>query len=88
MQENLEGLSEGQRGQFLSLVTEYQYIFAKNTSDLGKSDLLEHEIYTGDCQPIKQPHSAYQRKVIDHHLDDLLFWLLVELNSDRAHGKA
>ena len=56
VQENLKGLSAGQRGQFLSLVTEYEWILAKNTSDLGKSDLLEHEIYTGDCQPIKLPH--------------------------------
>ena len=29
-------------------------IFARNSSDLGKSDLLEYEIHTGDCQPIKQ----------------------------------
>ena len=44
-----------QRGQFLSVVREYEDIFAKNNSELGKSDLLEHEILTGDCQSLKQP---------------------------------
>lgn len=54
----LEGLSGGggTKGmQFWSLVTEYEEIFARNSSDLRKLDLLEHEIHTGDCQPIKQP---------------------------------
>lgn len=46
--QNLEGLSEGQKEQFLSLVKEYEDNFAMNSSDLGKSDLMEHEINTGD----------------------------------------
>ena len=55
LQGNLEGLSEDQRDQFLSLVTKYEDIFAKENSDLGKSGLLEHAIHTGDCKPVKQP---------------------------------
>ena len=42
LQDNLDVLSESQRGQFSSLVTEYEDIFAKDSSDLGKSGLLEH----------------------------------------------
>jgi len=53
LQGNVEGLSEDQRGQFLSPVTEYEEIFAKDSSDLGKSGLLEHAIDTGDCKPVK-----------------------------------
>ena len=49
----LEGLSEDQKRQFLSLLKEYKDIFAVNNSDLGKSDLMEHEIHLGDCTPIK-----------------------------------
>lgn len=52
---NLKGLSEDQRDQFLSLVTEYEDIFAKENSDLGKSGLLERAIDTADCNPVKQP---------------------------------
>lgn len=69
------GLSEDQRDQFLSLVTEDEDIFAKENSDLGKSGLLEHAIYTGDCKPVKQPPRRvppHQREVIDQQLEDQL----------------
>ena len=33
LQDNLDVLSESQRGQFLPLVTEYEDIFAKDSSD-------------------------------------------------------
>lgn len=67
-QQNLEGLSEGQKERFSSLVKEYEDIFAMNNSDLGRSDLMEHEINTGDCAPIKQPPRCippHQREIID-----------------------
>ena len=66
--QNLEGLSEGLKEQFLSLVKEYEDNFAMNSSDLGKSDLMEHEINTDDCAPIKQPPRRilpHQRVIID-----------------------
>ena len=68
-------LSESQRGQFLSLVTEYEDIFAKDSSDLGKSGLIEHAIDTRDSKPVKQPPRRvppYQREVIDQQLDERL----------------
>ena len=42
---------------------------------MGKSDLLEHEIHTEDCEPIKQPLRhvpPYYQEVINHQLDELL----------------
>ena len=75
LQGNLEGLSEDQKGQFSSLVTEYEDIVSKVSSDLGKSGLLEHAIDTGDCKPVKQPPRQvppYQREVIDEQQDELL----------------
>lgn len=75
LQGNLEGLLEDQRGQFLSLVTEYEDIFAKDSSDLGKSGLLERAIDTSDCKPVKQPPlwvPPYQREIIDQPIDELL----------------
>jgi len=55
LRSDLKGLSEDQTKQFLSLVTEYEDIFSKDSSDLGKSGLLEHAIDTGYCKPVKQP---------------------------------
>ena len=75
LQSNLEGLSEDQTAQFLSLVKEYEDIFAKDSSDLGKSGLLGHAIDTGDCKPVKQPPRRvppYQREIIDQQLEELL----------------
>ena len=56
-------------------MTEYEDIFSKDSSDLGKSGLLEHAIDTADCKPVKQPPRQvppYQREVIDQQLGELL----------------
>lgn len=54
---DLEELSEDQKDQFLQQVMEFEDISAKDNSDLGKTDLLEHEIDTSNCKPMKQhPH--------------------------------
>lgn len=71
LQSNLEDQTE----QFLSLVTEYTDIFAKDSSDLEKSVLLEHAIDSADCKPVKQPPRRvppYQREIIHQQLEDLL----------------
>ena len=68
-------LSKEQQGQFFSLVDEFADVFAVNNSDLGKTELLEHEINTAEAAPIKQPPRRvppYKRDVIDQQLDDLL----------------
>ena len=50
--EKLGGYSEHQRAQFEFPVRKDDHIFAKNSSDQGKSDLLEYEIQTGGSNPI------------------------------------
>ena len=55
MRGDLEGLLEDQRGQSVSLVMEYEDIFAKESSDFGKWGLLDFAIDTSDCKPVKQP---------------------------------
>ena len=54
IQPNSDGLSEEQKRQFSLLIDECEGIFAINNSDLGKSDLMEHDINTGEHAPIKQ----------------------------------
>lgn len=43
---NLEGLLLDQKEQFSSLMKEYEDSFAMSSFDLGKTDLMEHEINT------------------------------------------
>ena len=38
-----------------SLLVQYQDIFSKDETDLGKTHLTEHEIDIGNARPIKQP---------------------------------
>ena len=69
---DLEELSEDQKDQFLWQVMECEDIFPKDNSDLGKTDLLEHEIDTSNCKPMKQhPHwvPPYQQEVINQQLE-------------------
>lgn len=55
MRGDLEGLLEDQREPFLSLIMEFEDIFAKESSDFGKRGLLDFAMDTSDCKPVKQP---------------------------------
>ena len=46
-------LNEEQQCTFLNLLIRYQNVFSKNRSDLGKTDLVQHKIDTGDAVPFK-----------------------------------
>ena len=50
-----EGKTFGQKQKLANLLTEYQDVFSINDKDLGKTDLGEHVIETGDAKPLKQP---------------------------------
>jgi len=47
-------LSEPQRCQLVSALTSFSDTFALDQSQLGKTDLVQHSIETGDQRPIKQ----------------------------------
>ena len=38
-----------------TLMTEYANIFAVNSAEIGRTDLVHHQINTGDSAPVKQP---------------------------------
>jgi hypothetical protein len=46
-------LNEEQQCKFFNLLIKYQNVFSKNRSDLGKNDLVQHKIDTGDAVPFK-----------------------------------
>ena len=50
-------LTEGEKGELRNLVIEYNDVFAKDPSELGCTNVVQHTIDTGTHPPIKQlPH--------------------------------
>ena len=47
-------LTDGERDSFYGLLLEYADIFAGNQSDYGRTDIVQHRIFTGDHPPIRQ----------------------------------
>lgn len=47
-------LSPEEQDQVRELLCSYQHLFSTNTSDLGCTTLVEHQIDTGNSRPIKQ----------------------------------
>nr|XP_034339273.1 uncharacterized protein LOC117693135 [Crassostrea gigas] len=65
-------LSETEKETFTKFLRQYQETFSKDEWDLGQTDLMEHEIDTGDSKPIKQP----PRKVPKEYV-----WIIAELTT-------
>ena len=51
---SVTNLNDEQKRAFFNLLLKHQSVFAKSKYDLGRTDLVEHEIFTGDNRPIKQ----------------------------------
>ena len=51
---NAASLTEEQKKTFFDLLMIYQNVFAKSKYDLGRTNIVQHEIDTGDHRPIKQ----------------------------------
>ena len=49
-----DNLSEGEQARLIETLIRYQSAFAKDSMDLGRTDIIEHTIDTGDAKPIKQ----------------------------------
>ena len=47
-------LTEKQQKQFDELMEKHQDIFAKDSNDLGRTNITQHSIDTGDERPIHQ----------------------------------
>ena len=74
-QRSCEGLNPVERTRVASLLAKYSDVFVKSPDDLGRTNLVEHHINTGNAAPIKQ---AARRKPIHmrdkerEHVEDLL----------------
>lgn len=48
-------LTKEESGKLAQLLTKYQGAFAKSSADIGRTNLVQHEINTGNAAPIRQP---------------------------------
>ena len=58
-----------------SCLIDYADIFSKNSQDIGRTNIVQHSIKTGDAKPIKQKtrrHPTCNQEEIDRQVQDLL----------------
>jgi transposase InsO family protein len=68
-------LNESVAQQLKLLLIRYSKLFATNDNDLGRTTLVQHDIETGDCPPIRQPPRRIpggQLKEFEQELDRML----------------
>ncbi|CAG8804725.1 7018_t:CDS:2, partial [Gigaspora rosea] len=64
---NVDDLPENKKDQVLSILDRNASLFARNLSELGRTNRYKHRIITGDALPIKQRpyrHSLLERKFL------------------------
>ncbi|KAK3728413.1 hypothetical protein QZH41_020432 [Actinostola sp. cb2023] len=77
-------LSNAQREKLSALLIEYADIFACSSGDLGRTNLVEHRINTGDTIPIKQPARRlpmHRRAEAEEHVKKMLNDGIIEPSS-------
>ena len=68
-------LDSKQNGQLMTVLKKYDNVFAWDPKNLGCTDLVEHEIHTGDALPIyKKPYrvSHAEREIIQKQVEEML----------------
>ena len=67
-------LTESQKLEFLAFLGKNRDVFAKDVSELGRCDLYQYKIDTGDAPPVRQRFyrtSPAMKKEISRQIDDL-----------------
>ena len=52
-QNNCEGLTHNEQSRLLQLLLEFKDCFSLSENDVGRTDLIEHDIDTGEARPIR-----------------------------------
>ena len=69
-----DDLTLTQREQLYAVLLEYADVFAEDSGDLGWTELLQHNIETGDAPPVRQPPRripAVQREQVKQLLKEM-----------------
>ena len=72
---DLEHLSGEEREKMDNLLNGHQDVFAKSSSELGLTTLVEHKIETGEAVPVKQPPRRLPnslRTVVEDQVGEML----------------
>ena len=67
--------TKAQRQQLENLLKQYEDIFANNENELGRTNIVKHEIDTGDHKPIKQVAykvNPHKKKIIEEEIGKML----------------
>ena len=70
---NAASLTEDQKKPFFDLM-KHQNVFAKSKHDLGRTTIVQHEIFTGDQPPIKQAPqmTLNEREIVQKEVQAML----------------
>jgi len=78
---NISKLNQEQKVKFCNLLIKHQNVFAKSKYDLGRTDIVQHKIDTGDSKPIKQPMRRLplnKREVAEKEIQNMLAHNIIE----------
>ena len=70
-----ENIEPRHHQQIKMCLIEYGDVFSKNSRDIGRTDIVQHHIKTGDAKPVKQKarrHPLCNQQEIDRQVQDLL----------------
>ena len=76
-----ESVSQDTRERMTAMLHKYSSVFSKGDWDLGWTDIVTHNIDTGDHKPIRQPLRRYpplHLQDIDRQLEDMLQQRVIE----------
>ncbi len=77
-------VDEEQRNKVFDLLCENATVFSSDSSDLGRTDIVKHQIITGSAKPIKQPPRQLplaKRDVACQAVDKMLAEGVIELST-------
>ena len=77
-------LNDTQKAKVEPFLTKYASLFAGTDDNLGRTDVVKHNIKTGDATPIKQPPRrlpVHRRNEVDKLVDDMLERGVIEPSS-------
>ena len=78
---NSRELTKEQQGQLGQVLNQYQHVFSKTDTDLGRTGLEKHFIPTGDARPRRLPPRRapiHMREVVDQQVQEMLDQGVVE----------
>ena len=66
---------DSERAELAVLLEKYRHVFSQGPLDMGRTDVVRHEIDTGDNKPVRQalrPQPLAMLPMIDEQLDEML----------------